>query len=104
MKITVNKSKINTSTIKEVVIKEATVQNMIDANRLSGTSEGVQFVAAMISQICTFDGKMMTYEDVATLPIATFLELTVALETSGVLPSESAFSSLSGTGISATKR
>lgn len=94
MKIKIEKSE-KTATIKEVVIKEATVQNIIDATRLAGTQEGAGFLAALMAQICTFDGRQLTYEDVTLLPSAFFFELAAALVTSGVLPSEEGLSTLS---------
>lgn len=102
MKITTVKS-AGKPTIKEIKINEATVQHIIDASRIAGVSEGAAFIAALISQICEFDGKRLTYEDVSALPIIVFLELSAALVTSGVLPSEEALSTLSVREDSATK-
>lgn len=102
MKITVNKSE-NKVSIKEIRIDEPTVQHIIDAARISGANEGMEFMAALISQICTFDGQAMPYEDLTKLPAKIFLELSGALITSGVLPSEEGPSTLSGKAASATK-
>lgn len=102
MKISVKKQE-NQLVIKEIQIDEPTVQHIIDASRISGASEGMEFMAALISQICTFDGKAMPYEDLTKVPARIFLELSGALVTSGVLPSEEVSSTLSAKGTSATK-
>lgn len=102
MKITVNKPD-GKNGIKEVRINEAKVQHIIDASRIANASDGMAFMAALIAQICTFDGKQYTYEDVTALPAPVFLELSATLATSGVLPSEDVLSTLSERDISATK-
>lgn len=102
MDIKVNKGKVKTA-IKQVVVNEMTVQNMVDASRLASASDGPAFIAALLSQICVFDGRQLTYEEVTELPAAVFLELSVALATSGMLPSEELLSSLSGKGTSVMK-
>lgn len=94
MEIKVNKEKAK-NTIKQVVVNEMTVQNMVDASRLASTSDGPAFMAALLSQICVFDGQNLTYEEVTALPAAVFLELSAALVTSGMLPSEKLLSTLS---------
>lgn len=95
MKITTVK-KTGEPAIKEVKINTVTVQDIIDASRLSGGMEGAAFLAALLAQICEFDGERKTYEDVTGLPAAVFFELSAALVTSGVLPSDGALSTLSG--------
>lgn len=102
MKITTVKPE-GRQAIKEIKINEANVRHIIDASRVAGTAEGTAFMAALISQICEFDGKALTYEDVSALPVIVFLELSAALVTSGVLPSEEALSTLSAKDISVTK-
>lgn len=103
MKITINRATINKTNIKEIVINEATVQHLIDASRLVPAQDTQAFMAAVISQICLFDGKALTYEEITTLPAVVFLELSAALETSGILPSEGVSSTLSKMDTSATK-
>ena len=102
MKITVNKS-VSKQGIKEVVVNEATVQDVIDASRLAGMTEGVAFMAALMAQICTFDGKKLTYEDIAALPSSVFFELSAHLAESGVMLSDEALSTLSEKATSGTK-
>lgn len=102
MEIKINKEKTKHA-IKQVVVNEMTVQNMVDASRLASTSDGPAFMAALLSQICIFDGKQLTYEEVTDLPAAVFLELSAALATSGMLPSEELLSTLSGKDTSAMK-
>lgn len=74
MDIKINKGKVK-SAIKQVVVNEMTVQNMVDASRLASATDGPAFMAALLSQICVFDGKQLTYEEVTELPAAVFLEL-----------------------------
>jgi len=102
MEIKINKEKTKRA-IKQVVVNEMTVQNMVDASRLASASDGPAFMAALLSQICVFDGKQLTYEEVTDLPAAVFLELSAALVTSGMLPSEGLLSTLSGKDTSAMK-
>lgn len=102
MKITVHKAESQV-VIKEVKINEPTVQNIIDAARISGANEGMEFMAALVAQICTFDGEAKVYEDLIKLPARIFLELSGALVTSGVLPSEEVPSTLSAKAGLATK-
>lgn len=101
MDIKINKGKVK-SAIKQVVVNEMTVQNMVDASRLASATDGPAFMAALLSQICVFDGKQLTYEEVTELPAAVFLELSAALVTSGMLPSEELLSTLSGKDTSVT--
>ncbi len=102
MKITIAKPAAE-SAIKEVKINPMTVQDIIDASRLSGGMEGAAFMAALLAQICEFDGKKKVYEDVMELPSAVFFKLAEALVKSGVLPSEKPLSTLSGKDTLATK-
>lgn len=95
MEIKINKGKAKGG-IKEVVVNEITVQSMVDASRMAATSDGPAFMAALLSQVCVFDGKQLTYEEVKDLPASVFLELLAALATSGMLPSEELLSTLSG--------
>lgn len=93
MKIKVNKLKTGKD-IREVVINEASVQDIIEASRVSNANEGMMFMTALVAQICTFDGKPYTYEEVKELPANVFLELMAGLAESGVLPSDGLHSSL----------
>lgn len=102
MEIKINKEKTKHA-IKQVVVNEMTVQNMVDASRLVSSSDGPAFMAALLSQICVFDGKQLTYEEITDLPAAVFLELSAALATSGMLPSEGLLSTLSAKDTSAMK-
>lgn len=103
MKITIEKS-AGKRKVKEVKVNEATVQDIIDASRIAGgMNEGMSFMAALVAQICTFDGEQLTYEDVRTLPASIFLELSAHLAESGVMLSDEVLSTLSGKDTLATK-
>lgn len=93
MKITVIKSE--TPEIKEVVIREPLVSNMVESQRVS---EGNRIMesAALIAQICTFDGKQLTTEDVLEIPVSVFMELQTELISKGLIGSAELLSSLLG--------
>ncbi len=95
MEIKINKGK-GKGSFKQIVVNEITVQSMVDASRLSSASDGPAFMAALLSQVCVFDGKQLTYEEVKDLSASVFLELLAALATSDMLPSEELLSTLSG--------
>ncbi len=93
MKITVKKSE-DLLTFKKVEAREALVEDMLNAYRVSNEMEGPGFNCALISQICTFDGKKLTYEDVQKMASGDFLELQLELTSQGALGSQEQLSSL----------
>ena len=64
---------------KEVEVREPLVRDAISAEKLCGTSQGVGFLAALISVSCKFDGQYRQYEDVISMRASDFLELSGAL-------------------------
>lgn len=58
-----------------VTARKVEAGDMLTAQRISGANEGNAFTLAIIAQVCTFDGKKLTYEDLQHLPFEDFLEL-----------------------------
>lgn len=79
-----------------VEIREPLVEDMIKAERIVGKATGIEFINAILSQVCTFDGKPQPPEEVQRLSSNDFLTLSDAagLSDAPILPSES--STLSG--------
>lgn len=93
MKVTVKKAE-NPLLFEKVEAREALVQDMMNAQRASGEAEGPAFNAALTAEICTFDGKKLTYEDLAGMRAADFLSLYLELTIEGALGSKELLSSL----------
>ena len=60
MKVTVKKSEDHPK-FENIEAREALVEDMLNAQRASGESEGVGFNMALAAEICTFDGKKLTF-------------------------------------------
>ena len=73
MKIT--KKESTSPKYNEVDMREPLVADMVQAHRVSGATEGATFEAALMAQICTFDGKQLAMEDVEALSIDDFFLL-----------------------------
>lgn len=54
----------------EVEVREAMVGDLIQAERVAGKPDGVAFVAALLSQVATFDGKKLPPEELHRLSAA----------------------------------
>lgn len=95
MKIKVVKQ--TTAPYKLIEVREPIVEDIIEAQKYEGA---VQSSAALIAQICTFDGKQITVEDAQKLPLSVFLDLQAELMSAGVMGSKSkgALLHLLGTG------
>jgi len=93
MKVTITKTE-NPLTFDNVEAREATVQDMMNAQRASGEAEGPAFNAALTAEICTFDGKKLTFEDLAKMRATDFLSLYLELTIEGALGSKELLSSL----------
>lgn len=91
LKITYTQSenKLNPASVS---VREPLVEDMIEAQKYG---DNTQMSAALISLICTFDGKRLTMEEVARLPLTTFLDLSAALTSRGLLGSKELLSTLS---------
>jgi len=76
--------------VKEVIVREPTVEDLIKAERIAGGLEdkgnSFEFLCALISLVAEFDGKRLPYDEVKKLPASVFLELAPHL--SEIMPSE----------------
>ena len=73
MKITKKESTV--LKFEEVEVREATVGDLIQAERVAGKPEGVAFVAALLSQVATFDGQKLPAEELYKLSASDLAEL-----------------------------
>ena len=58
-----------------VEVREALVGDLIKAERIAGKAEGIGFVAALLSQVATFDGQKLPPEELHRLSAADLAEL-----------------------------
>ncbi|BDV42441.1 hypothetical protein GURASL_13640 [Geotalea uraniireducens] len=75
MKITKVEGSKKPLTVESVEIRESLVEDLIHAERISGKTQGFEFLAAVLSQIGTFDGQLLAPEELRRLPTKDFLEL-----------------------------
>lgn len=92
--------KNTTAAYRTIEVREPLVEDIIESQKHDGD---VKQAAALISQICTFDGEQLTVEDVQKLPLTLFFELQAALTEAGFLGSSEVLSRLLGRGDSTTK-
>lgn len=59
----------------EVEVREATVGDLVQAERIAGKAEGMTFVVALISQVATFDGKKLPAEELYKMSASDLAEL-----------------------------
>lgn len=97
MKIKINKTEQRFKTIE---VREPLVEDLIEAQK---HEDDIEATAALMAQICTFDGKTLTMEDVRKMPVPDFLELQGELISAGFLGSKEMLSHLLGTADSDTK-
>lgn len=64
---------------KEVEMREASVEDEIQAVKISGVDQGYDFQLALLAVLCTFDGQKYVMEDLKKLSRADFLQLLKAL-------------------------
>lgn len=95
MKITIQKS-TDKLEIKNVTVREPLVEDFLEAQKYE---DQTKMSMALISQICTFDNKQLTMEELEKLPLSSFLELSTELASTGLLGSAERLSSLSGTAV-----
>jgi len=89
-------NKINTKNILEfenVDIDELTVEDEEKAVNMAGAEQGYNFMLAMLSIACTFDGKKYTMEELRGLKRTDFLELMQNLNSNAPIKSEETLSS-----------
>lgn len=60
---------------EEAEVREATVGDLLQAERIAGRADGIAFVAALLSQVATFDGKKLPPEELHRLSAADLAEL-----------------------------
>ena len=60
---------------KRIEIEEPTVQDIARAEMLTGRTEGIDFIVALISQIATFDGRKIEYEELRNYPLSFFSQI-----------------------------
>lgn len=68
----------------EVEIREPLIEDLISAEMLAGTDQGIKFAMAVLSQIATFDGKRLVLEDLQRLRVRAFFGLARAIEGFGL--------------------
>ena len=93
MKVTVKKSE-GLLKFENVEAREALVEDMLNAQRASGETDGIGFNMALMGEICTFDGKKLTFEDLRKLPATDFLSVQIELSSQGALGSKELLSYL----------
>ena len=93
MKVTVQKQE-NPLKFENIEAREALVGDMLIAQRISDAGEGPAFNAALMAQICTFDGKKLTFEDLQKMRASDFLSLQVDLTAQGAMGSKELLSFL----------
>jgi hypothetical protein len=93
MKVTVKKQE-DKLTFENIEAREALVGDMLAAQRISGEGEGPAFNAALMAQICTFDGKQLTFEDLHKMQASDFLSLQLELTNQGAMGSKELLSFL----------
>lgn len=103
MKVTVTFAEKPLS-FENVEAREALVEDMLNAQRASGESEGVGFNMALAAEICTFDGQKKTFEDLRKMRASDFLSLQLELTIQGALGSKELLSSLQTLLASTTKQ
>jgi hypothetical protein len=73
MKITRQETKAKT--FEEVQVREAIVRDLLQAERIAGSSSGIMYSLVILSQIAKFDGQNLPPEELEELNARDFLEL-----------------------------
>lgn len=60
-------------TFENVELRETLVGDLLKAERVAGRAEGMAFVAALLSQVGTFDGKRIPPEELEGMKATDFL-------------------------------
>ena len=58
-----------------IEVREPLVEDVIEAQRVAGTASGRAYEAALVAQVCTFDGKKLVMEDVKKIPERFFFDI-----------------------------
>lgn len=67
-----------------VEIREPLVEDLIYAERVAGTTDGVKFALAVLARIATFDGKQLVPEELTKLRTRDFFALVKHIEAFGL--------------------
>lgn len=86
MKTKIIKSE-NTLKVNEVTMREPLAADILEAQKFSGEGDAAVSLALM-AQICEFDGKKLTIEDLKRLSINDFLDLSTTLAGTGWMDSQ----------------
>lgn len=79
---------------KSVDVRDCLVDDLINAERITGKSTGFEFLAAVAASACVFDGQKVPPEDVKRLRSADFLDLSDALGLNGQVATSPDMSSI----------
>ncbi len=69
------KQESNSLKFETVELREATVGDLIQAERIAGRADGIGFVAALLSQVATFNGQKLPAEELNRLTASDLAEL-----------------------------
>lgn len=69
------KQESNSLKFETVELREATVGDLIQAERIAGRADGIGFVTALLSQVATFDGQKLPAEELNRLSASDLAEL-----------------------------
>ena len=72
------KKEVSAPEFEVVEVREVVVEDMLKAERVAGDGKGIAFVAALVSQLATFDGKALPTEEVSRMKAADFFALVEA--------------------------
>lgn len=73
-----------TPAYQAVQVRDPLVEDLIQAERMTGKERGIEFAVAVVSRIATFDGRHLPPEDLRQLAVRDFLLLSAALEMTGL--------------------
>jgi hypothetical protein len=80
----IKKKQAESFSYNEVEVREPLVEDLIAAERIAGTDQGMKYALAVLSQIATFDGKSLLPEDLRKLRVRDFFGLARAIEGFGL--------------------
>lgn len=63
----------------EIKIRKPVVKDLVVAERIAGSMEGLNYALALISQVATFDGEKLPPEEIHNMGTEDFLQLSEAL-------------------------
>lgn len=69
----------NTFAAANVEVRDPLVEDLIEAERMTGKNQGFEFLIAVIARCCTFDGKTLFPDELRKLPSADFLAISESL-------------------------